>query len=248
MTLTPVQTASLKRLQHYRANPPTLRDRLRLSAGFMILLLLPMLLAGVLMIWLKLPVGLFLLAGLYVGAVAHDVGAQGRFVSYWPLGREITDWNRVDQLLSGAEEFPPAVRQSAGRKNRLGFAAAVGIAGFAVLFGAALAVERTLAYTYNPTRNNPPHHVIVLSASWCGYCMSLRHHLTELKVPYTDLDTEHTTEGRWGYVAVHATGVPVTIVGDRVIHGLGSKDAPWAKVDAALTTAGYRFPRSTPRD
>jgi mycoredoxin len=248
MTLTPLQTASLKRLQQYRVNPPNLRDRLRLSAAFMIALLLPMLLAGALMLWLQFPAGLFLLAGLYVGAVAHDVGAQRHFVQYWPLGREITDWNRVDQFLSGAEQLPPLPQQGTRPKARLGFAAALGIAGFAMLFGAALAAERTLAFAYNPTRHNPPHHVIVLSASWCGYCMSLRHHLTELKVPYTDLDTEHTTEGRWGLVAVHATGVPVTIVGEHVIRGLGTDDAPWAKVDAALIAAGYRLPSPTTHD
>jgi hypothetical protein len=53
--------------------------------------------------------------------------------------------NRVDQLLSGAEELPPVPRKSAWRKTRLVFAAGVGIAGFAVLFGAMLAAERTQA-------------------------------------------------------------------------------------------------------
>jgi hypothetical protein len=55
MTLTALQTASLKQLQQYGAIPPRLRDRLRISAGYMLLLLLPMLTAGALMIWLKFP-------------------------------------------------------------------------------------------------------------------------------------------------------------------------------------------------
>jgi glutaredoxin len=247
MKLTPVQAAVLKRLQKYRVAAPTLGERLRLAAGFMIALLLPVLLLGYLIVWLQLPGGLLLLAGAYVGAVAREIGQQRRFVHYWSLNREITDWDTVDQLLSGAKELPPAVNPEATRKTRVGYAAAIGVAVFALVFGVAIATERTLAYIYNPTRNNPPRHVIVLSASWCGYCMSLRHHLTELKVPYTDLDTEDTTEGRWAFAAIHGTGVPVTIVGDQAIRGLGTT-TPWEKVDRVLKTAGYVLPAVTTND
>jgi mycoredoxin len=242
MKLTPVQVAVLKRLQQYRVAAPTLGERLRLAAGFMMALLLLVLLLGYLLVRLQLPGGLLLLAGLYVGAVAREIGQQRRFVHYWTLNREITDWDTVDQLVSGTKELPPdAQSEVVTRKTRTGYAVAIGIAVFALVFGVAIAAERTLAYVYDPTRNNPPRHVIVLSASWCGYCMSLRHHLTELKVPYTDLDTEHTTEGRWAFAAIHGTGVPVTIVGNQVIRGLG-RTAPWERVDTALKTAGYELP------
>ena len=213
----------------------------------MIALFLPVLLLGYLVVRLQLPGGLLLLAGVYVGAVAREIGHQRRFVHYWSLNREITDWDTVDQLLSGAKELPLAINPEATRKTRVGYAAAIGVMVFALLFGVAIAAERTLTYVYNPTRNNPPKHVIVLSASWCGYCMSLRHHLTELKVPYTDLDTEDTTEGRWAYAAIHGTGVPVTIVGDQVIRGLGPT-VPWEKVDRALVTAGYALPAVATQD
>jgi glutaredoxin len=163
------------------------------------------------------------------------------------LNREITDWDKVEQLLSGTREISSVANHDAPRKTRMGYAAAIGLAIFALAFGVAIAAERTLAYVYNPTRNNSPRHVIVLSASWCPYCMSLRHHLTELKVPYTDLDTEDTTEGRWAFVAIHGTGIPITIVGDQVIRGLG-RESPWAKVDAALKTAGYALPSVTAHD
>jgi glutaredoxin len=245
MKLTPAQAAVLKRLQKYRVAAPALGERLRMAAGFMIALLLPVLLAGYLTVRLQLPGGLLLLAGLYVGAVAREIGQQRRFVHYWSLNREITDWDKVEQLLSGTQEMPPVANPVATRKTRMGYAVAIGAAIFALAFGVAIAAERTLAYVYNPTRNNPPRHVIVLSASWCPYCMSLRHHLTELKVPYTDLDTEDTTEGRWAFVAIHGTGIPVTIVGDKVIRGLGTEQSPWGKVDAALQTAGYVLPATT---
>jgi len=211
-------------------------------AGFMAILLLPVLLFGYLSVRLRFPGGLLLVAGLYVGAVGREIGQQRRFVSYWSLNREITHWDHVDQLLSGTKELLPAVNPPPMRKVRIGYAVAVGATFFALAFGVAIAMERALAYVYNPTRNNPPNHVIVLSASWCPYCMGLRHHLTELNVPYTDLDTEDTTEGRWAFAAIHGTGIPVTIVGDQVIRGLSSTASTWAKVDDALKRAGYVLP------
>jgi glutaredoxin len=209
----------------------------------MMVLLLPVVLFGYLTVRLQLPGGLLFVAGLYVGAVAREIGQQRRFVGFWTLNREITNWDRVDQLLSGTMELPP-VNPVPRSKVRMGSAIAMGVILFALACGLAIAAERALAYVYNPTRNNPPNHVIVLSASWCPYCMSLRHHLTELKVPYTDLDTEHTTEGRWAFAAVRGTGIPITIVGDQVIRGLSSNGSTWAKVDGALKRAGY-VPPST---
>jgi len=248
MKLTPAQAAALKRLQKYRVTSPALGERLRLAAGFMVVLLLPVLLLGYLTVRLQLPGGLLVLAGVYVGAVAREIGQQRRFVHYWPLNREITDWDKVEKILSGTRDLPIVAKPEVTRKSRMGYAAAIGAAVFALAFGVAIAAERTLAFVYNPTRNNPPGHVIVLSASWCPYCMSLRHHLTELKVPYTDLDTEHTTEGRWAFVAIRGHGVPVTIVGDQVIRGLGTEPSRWGKVDGALRTAGYALPADSARD
>jgi glutaredoxin len=249
MKLTPLHIALLKRLQRYRETPPTLRERLRLMSGFMMILLLPVALLGYLTVRLQLPGGLLFLAGLYVGVVAREIGQQRRFVSFWSLNREITHWDHVDQLLSGTKELLPAVNPVPMRKVRIGYAVTVGATFFALAFGGAIAAERALAYIYNPTRNNPARNVIVLSASWCGYCNTLRQHLTELEVPYTDLDTEHTTEGRWAFSAVHGRGIPITIVGDQVIRGLGKKPARWESLDNALRHAGYALsPPGTPND
>jgi len=248
MKLTLVHRALLKRLQRYREAPPTLSERLRLVAGFIMIMLLPVLLFGYLTVRLRLPGGLLLVAGVYVGIVAREIAQQRRYVEYWPLNREITNWDQVDQLLSGTKELTPGANAVPTRKVRMGFAVAIGVTLFALACGLAIATERALAYVYNPTRNNPPNHVIVLSASWCPYCMSLRHHLTELKVPYTDLDTEDTTEGRWAFAAIHGTGIPVTIVGDQVIRGLSSTGSTWAKVDDALKRAGFEPPSTAISD
>lgn len=244
MKLTPEQIAGLQRLRRYRATPPTLHERLRQVAGTMMLMLLLVLLLGYLTLRLHVPVVLVFVAGLLVGAAAREIGQQRRFVSFWPLNREITDWGHVDELLSGAKKLP-GVNSVPSPKVRIRSAIAIGATFFVLAFGLAVGGERLLAYAYDPVRNNPPNHVIVLSASWCPYCMTLRHHLSGLNIPYTDLDTESTTEGSRAFTSLHGNGTPITIVGSQVIRGLGSATSPWATVDDALKRAGYSLPTTT---
>ncbi|MBK8283845.1 MAG: hypothetical protein IPK97_02620 [Ahniella sp.] len=40
------------------------------------------------------------------------------------------------------------------------------------------------------------HKVVMLSASWCGYCKTLRNDLRAAKVPFKVLDIEETATGR----------------------------------------------------
>jgi mycoredoxin len=246
MRLNVVQEASLKRLQKYRTHPPTLRERMRLSAVFMLALLVPTILAGLLLIWLEIPGALFLVAGLFIGGIAREIGQQRQFVLWWPLNRHLTDWSKVDELLASPESLPDSGTPAAPAKSRPARAAVVGIAAFALIFGAAVLVERALVYAYDPTRGNEAHNVIVLTTSWCGYCRSLRQHLAERNIPYTDLDVEHTTEGRYAYNSVRGRGVPITIVGSQVIRGVGLPDERWKRIDSALLAAGYEIPGAAP--
>ena len=64
----------------------------------------------------------------------------------------------------------------------------------------------------------------------------------ERNIPYTDLDVEHTTEGRYAYHSVRGTGIPITIVGSQVIRGVGRPDVRWRSIDGALSAAGYDVP------
>jgi len=238
MQLTKIQEASLRRLQKYRTQPPEMRERLRLASGLMIGLLVLVLIAAFLVWQLDLPGALFLLAGLYVGAVAREIGQQRQFVLWWPLNRHLTDWSKVDELLTAPQNVPDLEKPAPARKLKWHQLVLIGVVAFAAIFGTAVGVERALAFAYDPTRNNPRDNVIVLTTSWCGYCRSLRQHLAERNVPYTDLDVEKTTEGRWAFTSVRGTGVPITIIGDRVIRGIGRPDARWRNLDSALAAAG----------
>jgi glutaredoxin len=242
MKLAALQAAILKRLQKYRTHPPSFGERARLSTPYLGVLLVLFVALGYVVSRLQIPGSLLLIAGIFLGVVAAELGNQNRYVRFWPLNREITDWQKVDQLVSGTAEVSLPLQPERAPKSRVGFAVVIGLVGFAVVFGLAIGAQRALAFAYDPTRNNPRHGVIVLTASWCGYCLSLRHHLTEMGIHYTDMDVEKTTEGAWAMTAVRARGVPVTIVGDKVIRGVGKPGSQWVEVDSALRKAGYVLP------
>ena len=235
MQLTKLEAAVLQRLNKYHTVSPTLGERLRAMSGWMTMMLVVCVALGVVLARLHVPGIVFLPAGIFLGALGRHIGSQRQYVKWWPINREITDWNRVEQLLNDAKFAPPPEQP---RKTRVKWALAVGLCAFAAAFGIMVVTDQAKAYVYNPTRNNPPNSVIVLTASWCPYCESLRRHLVELKIPYTELDVDHTTEGRFAFSAVRGTGIPITVVGQQVIRGLG-KTAKWETVDAALKQAGY---------
>jgi mycoredoxin len=235
MQLTKLETAVLQRLVKYRTVAPTLGERLRAMLPWMTTLLMVCVALGVVLARLHVPGIVFLPAGIFLGALGRDLGSQRQYVKWWPINHEIMDWNRVEQLLNDAKVAPPPEQPG---KARVKWALAVGLCAFAAAFGIMVVTNQAKAYVYNPTRNNPPNSVIVLTASWCPYCESLRRHLVELNIPYTELDVDHTTEGRFAFSAVRGTGIPITVVGQQVIRGLG-KTAKWETVDAALKQAGY---------
>lgn len=237
MKLTPAQTLTLQRLKQYREQSPALGERVRLGMTLMLVLLVPFALLALATVWLKVPGALPLIAGAFIGAIAAEIGHQRRYINWWPLNREITDWQKVDQLLSGTAEVPMPVSNARAQPPRMGRVALIGVSAFVVIFGATLAADRALAFAHDPTRDNPPDGVILLTASWCGYCMNLRHHLTEMNIHYTDLDVEKTSEGAWAFTAVRGTGVPIAVVGNQVIRG-----AQLRRVDDALKKVGYLLP------
>lgn len=236
MNLTPIQAASLTRLLQYRAKPPSYGERLRLCAGTILMLVPPALLLGYLVVVrLDVPGGILLAVGLFFGAALWEMLQQKRFVQWWPLNREITDWNEVERLLADTRDVsapPPVAAISPQRKREI---VLMGALIFTILAGLAFGGQRALAFVHDPRRGNPPDGVVILTAPWCGYCMHLREVLAQNRIPYTDIDVEKSAEGRWAFAAVRGTGIPITIVGDQVVRG-----ARWNDIDRVLETAGYR--------
>ncbi|NUO77158.1 MAG: glutaredoxin family protein [Lysobacter sp.] len=75
--------------------------------------------------------------------------------------------------------------------------------------------------------------IVMLAAEWCGYCRKQQKDFEQAKVRYRVLDVD-TPEGERAARALGSRGVPVTVVGQAVIHGYQT-DALKEK----LTPLGY---------
>lgn len=62
-------------------------------------------------------------------------------------------------------------------------------------------------------------HVILFSAEWCGYCDRLRADLVRAKVDFSERDIEQSTSTHDAWRTLGGRGVPLTLVGDDVVHG-----------------------------
>lgn len=75
--------------------------------------------------------------------------------------------------------------------------------------------------------------VVMLAAEWCGYCRKQQKDFELAEVRYRVLDVD-TEEGRRAAIALGTRGVPVTVVGQRVIQGYDT-----AALQENLTPLGY---------
>ncbi|MCI0571998.1 MAG: glutaredoxin family protein [Myxococcaceae bacterium] len=97
-----------------------------------------------------------------------------------------------------------------------------------------LGFDRGLSWYYDPRPGNPPERVIVYGTSWCPVCARLRECLGRHHVPFEerDVDTSPRAEAEWWVLG--GSGVPVTLVGPRVAHGLDPEE-----LRGVLGEAGY---------
>jgi hypothetical protein len=85
------------------ARPPTILSYAR--SGWRALLYVPA--VGAIGIafssWRGWPAATGIFVGMIIATVARDLGWCRRIVQSWPLTREITNWNRVDELLARSD-------------------------------------------------------------------------------------------------------------------------------------------------
>lgn len=61
--------------------------------------------------------------------------------------------------------------------------------------------------------------VTLFATSWCGYCRQMREYLAAEHIAYTELDIETSVQGKVWHERLGGGGVPVILVGEKVIHG-----------------------------
>ncbi|WP_313920203.1 glutaredoxin domain-containing protein [Tahibacter sp.] len=71
----------------------------------------------------------------------------------------------------------------------------------------------------DPRQHTGQNGIVMLGAEWCGYCQRLKAGLEAARVPYTELDVEDGGAGQDAFAALGGRGVPVTVIGQEVVHG-----------------------------
>lgn len=76
--------------------------------------------------------------------------------------------------------------------------------------------------------------VVLLSASWCGYCRKLRGDLDRWGVRYREYDVEQSAQGERAFSLLRSSGVPVLLVRERRFHGYVPQQIRQSLSDAGL--------------
>jgi glutaredoxin len=61
--------------------------------------------------------------------------------------------------------------------------------------------------------------VTMYSTSWCPHCKRARAYFAEKGIRFTEIDVEKSESGRRDYEAIGGKGVPVILVGDKMMRG-----------------------------
>jgi len=61
--------------------------------------------------------------------------------------------------------------------------------------------------------------VTMYSTSWCPHCKRARAYFAQKGIAFTEMDVEKSAEGRQAYKAMGGGGVPIIVVGDKMMRG-----------------------------
>ena len=107
MQLTLKQVQKLKLSRELKASAPTFATLFRMAWRHYLVLTLVFL--GVIAYFLvagENSVAIFF-GGMFIATFLRDIKWNNQFVRDWPLSNEITNWDRVDQLLTQVEKAAP---------------------------------------------------------------------------------------------------------------------------------------------
>ena len=109
----------------------------------------------------------------------------------------------------------------------------LGAAGGVYSLGSHLAKREAPLHADDPRLLTGDAKIVMLAADWCGYCRKLQAEFEREGVRYRVLDVDEE-EGDRAANALGTRGVPVTIVGQEVIHGYDT-----AAIKSRLKPLGY---------
>lgn len=102
------------------------------------------------------------------------------------------------------------------------------------LFVLLVAADRAVAWRLDPRRSNPPGHVVLFSAQWCGLCTQIRQCLQRSGVPFEERDVETSLKASLQWWTLRVRGVPATLVGRELVYGFQTD-----RLRTTLAAAGH---------
>ena len=110
-----------------------------------------------------------------------------------------------------------------------------------ILLGSALflalvlcGVDRYAALVHRPSETSTK--IVIYTTERCPYCKKLRRDLGASAIPYKEYDVEKTLQGQLGFWALHAKGIPVSVIGPRIVYGYRVEE-----IQKALRDLGYPY-------
>jgi glutaredoxin len=96
------------------------------------------------------------------------------------------------------------------------------------------ALDRWVVWRLDPRASNPPGHVVLFSAKWCGLCTQIRQCLLRSAVPFEERDVEDSLEASAQWWALRVRGVPATLIGPELVYGFQTE-----RLKTVLAAAGH---------
>lgn len=103
MQLTSQHRRQLAKLRDFQQTPPTVSSLLRTNWHAYLYVSTIGLIGIGFSLWRGWPIASGFFAGMVLATIIRDIGWYHRLVQTWPLQREVTDWNRVTQLLEQSD-------------------------------------------------------------------------------------------------------------------------------------------------
>jgi len=95
-----------------------------------------------------------------------------------------------------------------------------------------LGVDRCAALIHRPSETSTQ--IVIYTTERCPYCKKLRRDLAAGAIPCKEYDVEKTLQGQLGFWALRARGIPVSVIGPKIVYGYRIE-----KIQKALPDFGH---------
>ncbi|OGP95276.1 MAG: hypothetical protein A2157_13850 [Deltaproteobacteria bacterium RBG_16_47_11] len=97
-----------------------------------------------------------------------------------------------------------------------------------------LGMDRCAALVHRPSKTSTK--IVSYTTERCPYCKKLRRDLAASAISYKDYDVEKTLQGQLGFWALRARGIPVSVIGPKIVYGYRIEE-----IQKALADLGYPY-------